>query len=425
MNAEAAFENSRSFAAALDQADPLKDFRSEFYFTKGKKRAEQLYFTGNSLGLQPKSVEEHLKVELEDWKNLGVEGHFHGKNPWFYYHHFFQEQSAKVVGALPSEVVVMNNLTVNLHLLMISFYRPVKGGRHKIIMEAGAFPSDMYAVETQVRHHGFDTAESVIEVQPREGEYALRTEDILSCISENADELALVFFSGVQYYTGQVFDIPAITKAAHEAGALAGFDLAHAAGNIEMHLHDWKVDFAAWCSYKYMNSGPGGVSGAFVHDKHGKDPSVLRLAGWWGYKEDTRFEMKKGYIPEPGAAGWQLSNAPVLSMAAHKASLDIFDRAGMEALAAKGKKLNAYLEYVILEAQKANPKIQVEIITPESRSCQLSLLTDENGRALFDYLTENDVVVDWRRPNVIRLAPVPLYNSFVDVFEFGDLLCRF
>lgn len=410
-------------AVELDQKDPLSSYRSKFFIPPGKKRKEQLYFTGNSLGLQPKSVIDHLKVELEDWKNLGVEGHFHGKNPWFSYHHFF-EQEAKIVGAKTSEVVVMNNLTVNLHLLLASFYRPTDK-RTKIIMEAGAFPSDMYVIESQVKHHGLDYHTTVIEIEPRSGEHALRTEDIISQIEEVGEELALVFFSGVQYYTGQVFDMKKITAAAHQVGAMAGFDCAHAAGNIVMNLHAWNVDFAAWCTYKYLNSGPGGVSGIFVHERHGENPDTPRFAGWWGHKESERFQMKKGFIPESGAAGWQLSNAPVLTMAAHKASLELFDEVGMEALAKKGQLLNAFMEEVVLQAQETNAKLEFEIITPADRGCQLSMLTNENGKALFDYLTENDVIADWREPNVIRLAPVPMYNSFLDVYEFGELLKNF
>ena len=414
---------TQSFAQKLDQEDPLKEYRSQFFMPPGKHRKEQLYFTGNSLGLQPKSVEKYVMQELQDWRKYGVEGHFHGKNPWFSYHHFFADE-AKVVGAKADEVVVMNNLTVNLHLLLVSFYRPTKS-RYKIIMEAGAFPSDMYVIESQVKHHGFGYDDAVIEMTPRAGKHHLRTEDIIAKIEETGDELALLFFSGVQYYTGQKFNIQALTKAAHNVGALAGFDCAHAAGNIKMELHDWNVDFAAWCTYKYMNSGPGGVSGVFVHEKHGNNSETPRFAGWWGHKESERFQMKRGYIPEPGAAGWQLSNAPVLTMAAHKASLNMFTEVGMDALVEKGSKLNAFLEQVVLDAQASNDKLEFEIITPEERGCQLSMLTNENGKALFDYLTENDVIADWREPNVIRLAPVPLYNSFMDVWEFGELLKGF
>ena len=414
---------SKQIAVDLDNNDPLREYRSQFYIPSGKTRKEQLYFTGNSLGLQPKSVQTGIQQELDDWKNYGVEGHFHGKNPWFSYHHFF-EKEANVVGAKKDEVVVMNNLTVNLHLLLVSFYRP-SSKRYKIIMEAGAFPSDMYVIESQVKHHGYEYDDAVIELEPRKGEHHLRTEDIVKAIEEAGDELALLFFSGVQYYTGQYFDIKTLTKAAHQIGAIAGFDCAHAAGNVKLQLHDWQVDFAAWCTYKYMNSGPGGVSGVFIHEKHGNNPDLPRFAGWWGHKESERFQMKRGYIPEPGAAGWQLSNAPVITMAAHKASLDMFDEVGMNALTIKGQKLNRFLEEVIIEAQAANQKLAFEIITPEDRGCQLSMLTNENGKSLFDYLTANDVIADWREPNVIRLAPVPFYNSFMDIWEFGELLKKF
>ena len=415
--------SSKQEAFQLDEQDALRMYREQFYIPAGKTRNEQLYFTGNSLGLQPKSVKQHLEQELTDWKNLGVEGHFHGQNPWFNYHHFFDKE-ANIVGANKDEVVVMNNLTVNLHLLLVSFYRP-QNNRYKIIMEAGAFPSDMYVIESQVQHHGYQYEDAVIELKPRDGEHHLRTSDIVHAIEDTGEELALLFFSGVQYYTGQYFDIQALTKAAHDVGALAGFDCAHAAGNVKLKLHDWGVDFAAWCTYKYMNSGPGGVSGVFIHEKHGNSPNVPRFAGWWGHKESERFQMKKGFIPEPGAAGWQLSNAPVLTMAAHKASLDMFDEVGMDALVKKGKQLNTFLEQVVLEAQEVNPKLSFEIITPKDRGCQLSMLTNEKGKMLFDYLTVNDVIADWREPNVIRLAPVPFYNSFLDVWEFGELLKKF
>lgn len=415
--------SSLDYAKEADKNDPLASYRSQFYMPPGKTRAEQLYFTGNSLGLQPKSVGSYIQQELDDWKKYGVEGHFHGKNPWFSYHHFFDKE-AKIVGGKKEEVVVMNNLTVNLHLLLVSFYRPTKS-RYKIIMEAGAFPSDMYVIESQVKHHGYAYDDAVIELHPREGEHHLRTEDIVKAINDIGDELALLFFSGVQYYTGQAFDIKTLTAAAHDVGAIAGFDCAHAAGNVKMELHDWDVDFAAWCTYKYLNSSPGGVSGIFVHEKHGNNSETPRFAGWWGHKESERFQMKKGYIPEPGAAGWQLSNAPVLAMAAHKASLDMFDKVGMDALVEKGGRLNAFLEQVVKDAQLSNTKLEFEIITPEERGCQLSMLTNENGKALFDFLTENDVIADWREPNVIRLAPVPIYNSFMDIWEFGELLRKF
>lgn len=419
------FENSLSFAQGLDNSDSLKAFRSEFFIPTHHGKSA-LYFTGNSLGLQPKSAEDAIKTELEDWRNLAVEGHFHGKNPWFHYHKFLTDNAAKIVGAKPIEVVVMNQLTSNLHFLFVSFYRPTKE-KYKIIMEAGAFPSDMYLVESQVKFHGFNPNDAIIEVQPRAGEHYLRHEDIIKTIEDNKASVALVFFSGVQYYTGQAFNIEAITAKAHAVGAIAGFDLAHAAGNIELKLHDWDVDFAAWCSYKYLNSGPGSVAGAFVHERYANNPELPRFAGWWGHNEEERFKMLKGYQPESGAAGWQLSNAPVLSMAVHKASLEIFSRAGMNQLVEKSKLLNAYLEFVIDQAIKNNVHLKLEIITPQApeRGCQISMLTNENGKVLFDYLTENGVIADWRNPNVIRMAPVPLYNSFEDVFQFGQILQSF
>jgi kynureninase len=398
------FENSLSFAQELDARDSLRHFRDEFYIPEHNGKP-CYYFTGNSLGLQPKAAEQALGIELQDWKNMGVEGHFNGTNPWMYYHKFLSDHAALVVGAKTVEVVVMNQLTSNLHFLFVSFYRPTTE-RYKIIMEAGAFPSDMYLVESQVKFHGFKPEEAIIEVKPRPGEHALRHEDILLAIEDHKDQLALVFFSGVQYYTGQVFNITQITRKAHDCGAIAGFDLAHAAGNIELHLHDWEVDFAAWCSYKYLNSGPGSVAGVFIHEKYASDSSLPRFAGWWGHNESERFKMLKGYEPETGAAGWQVSNAPVLSMAVHKVSLEIFARAGMENIIEKGKKLNAYLEYVIREALNVNKHVQLEI----------------NGKELFDHLSENGVIADWRNPNVIRMAPVSLYNRFEDVYQFGQIL---
>jgi len=417
------WENSAKYAQELDSQDSLARFRDQFYIPKVNGK-ESLYFTGNSLGLQPKTARMAVEQEMKDWEEQGVEGHFHGKNPWFHYHKFLTEGAAYVVGAKPLEVVVMNNLTVNLHFMMVSFYQP-KGERYKILMEGGAFPSDMYAMESQVKFHGYAYDDAVIEMYPREGEHSLRTSDILDTIEKHKDELALVMFSGVQYYTGQAFQMEKICSKAHSVGAFCGFDLAHAAGNLQLRLHDWDVDFAVWCSYKYLNSGPGGVSGVFVHERHANNPDLPRFAGWWGHKESERFLMKKGYIPEPGAAGWQLSNAPVLSKAVHKASLAIFQEAGMEQLVNKGRLLNSYLEFVIRDAAEENPSLSFEIITPQDRGCQLSVLTGKNGKELFDYLTKNGVIVDWREPNVIRLAPVPLYNSFTDIFQFGALLKEF
>jgi len=421
------FEHNRGFAQRLDEDDSLKDFRQLFHFPTQKNGSDFLYFCGNSLGLQPRTAKQALDSELEDWANLGVEGHFHGKKPWFHYHKFLTEYSAELVGGRHHEVVIMNQLTVNLHLLMVSFYKPTKT-RFKIIMEAGAFPSDMYAIESQVKFHGYDYDEAVIEIEPREGEHTLRTEDILRTIEENGEQTALVFFAGVQYYTGQFFEIEKITAAAHSVGAIAGWDLAHTAGNLPLKLHDWKVDFAAWCSYKYLNSGPGNVSGVFVHEKHGLDENTHRFAGWWGHKESERFQMKRGYIPEPGAAGWQMSNAPVFGMAVHLSSLEIFHKAGMENIRAKSKMLTAYLQETLKYVQNNNPALDFNVITPENpehRGAQLSILVKENGKALFDYITENGVIADWREPNVIRLAPAPLYNSFTDIYELGETMKGF
>lgn len=415
------YENTLAFARELDEEDKLAKFRNEFYIPK-KDGKEVIYLCGNSLGLQPKNARAAIEQELKDWAELGVEGHFKGKNPWMYYHHFLTEKVAKVVGAKPSEVVVMNNLTANLHLMMVSFYRPTKT-RYKIIMEASAFPSDQYAMETQARFHGFNPDDAIIELKPREGEYTLRTEDIISTISANKNELAIVMMGGVNYYTGQAFDMKTIAEAAHAVGANVGFDCAHAAGNLRLQLHDWNVDFAVWCSYKYLNSGPGGTSGVFVHEKHGKNPDLIRFAGWWGHDEKERFKMKKGFKPMEGAAGWQLSNAQIFPMAIHNASLELFDAAGMDNLREKSEKLTGYLEFILSDYQN-----QLTVITPENpdeRGCQLSIIVKENGKALFDYLEQNGIMPDWREPDVIRMSPVPMYNSFEDIFHIGQALKKY
>ena len=415
------YENTLAFAQNLDQQDTLRQFRDHFLFPRHQGRPV-LYFCGNSLGLQPKNVRPALLAELDQWETHGVEGNFQGELPWMHYHKFLTPQTARLVGALPHEVVVMNTLTVNLHLMMVSFYRPTQE-RYKIVMEAGAFPSDQYAVESQVRWHGFDPADAIVEIEPRAGADTLRTPDIIETIEREGDKVALVLFGGVNYYTGQFYDLPAIAAAAHRVGACAGFDLAHAAGNLPLHLHDWDADFAVWCSYKYLNSGPGGPSGAFVHERHGNNPALPRFAGWWGHDEKERFKMRKGFKPMRGAEGWQLSNAQIFSFAAHKASLDIFDAAGMEALREKSLHLTGYMEYILDEVNRV--KNRFRIITPRdpaARGCQLSAFTDKRGKALYDYLSENGVVADWREPNVIRFAPVPLYNSFEDVWRLGQLL---
>jgi kynureninase len=417
------YENTLAFAQQLDEKDTLQHFRDQFYIPliNGK---DAIYFTGNSLGLQPKTTQDYVLNELEDWANFGVEGHFHARKPWMPYHEIFPQQLSKIIGALPEEIVVMNQLTVNLHLLMVSFYRPTKQ-RYKIICEAKAFPSDQYAMESQVKYHGLKYEEAVIEVSPREGEYALRTEDIISTIQQHGDSVALVLFGGVNYYTGQFFDIKKITEAAHAADAIAGFDLAHAAGNVKLELHDWEADFACWCSYKYLNSGPGGVSGIYINKKHITDSSIPRFAGWWGHTKESRFKMEKGFEPIPTAEGWQLSNAPILSMAAHKASLDIYEAAGMDNLIAKGKSLSDYLFFILDEINSELPKKLIEIITPRNvaeKGCQVSMLMLEKGAAVFEALKQHGVLADWREPNVIRVAPVPLYNTFTDVFTFGQIV---
>jgi kynureninase len=385
---------------------------------------ECIYLTGNSLGLQPKTVQDYVTDELEDWASLGVEGHFHARNPWMPYHEIFPKQLSAIVGGKEHEIVVMNSLTVNLHLLMVSFYRPTKE-RYKIICEAKAFPSDQYAFESQVKVHGFNADEAIIEVFPRAGEHTLRTEDIISTIKKQGDSVALVLFGGVNYYTGQYFDLPAITRAAHEVGAYAGFDLAHAAGNVELKLHDWDVDFGCWCSYKYLNSGPGGVAGIYIHEQHAHNTELPRFAGWWGYTKSSRFKMEKGFEAIPTAEGWQLSNAPVLSMAAHKAALDIFEEAGMDKLHAKRKLLSGYLHFILNDINAKQPGKLIDIITPaseEERGCQVSMLMLDRGKEVFDALKMHGVIADWREPNVIRVAPVPLYNTFEDLWRFGNMI---
>ena len=417
-------ENSLAFAQQQDANDSLRGFRDRFLMPTFHQNQVR-YFTGNSLGLQPKSTASYIQQELDDWAKWGVEGHFHGKRPWFSYHENLTEKIAKVVGAKPIEVVVTHSLTTNIHLLMVSFFEP-KGKRKKIICEAKAFPSDQYALESQIKFHNLDLATDLIEISPREGEHTIREEDILTKIAETGEELALVMIGGVNYYTGQLFDMKKITEAAHAVGAYAGFDLAHAAGNIHLKLNEWNVDFAAWCSYKYLNSSPGGVSGMFVHEKHANRPELKRFAGWWGHNKDVRFLMEPGFQPMSGAEGWQLSNAPVLGMAAHLASLDIFDEAGMENLCQKRDALTGFLEFIIDDISARHKDLcTFEIITPRDktkRGAQLSMLVHGKGKAIFDKLSDAGVVADWREPNVIRLAPVPLYNSFEDVYYFGKHL---
>lgn len=423
------YQNSLEFAQKMDEQDELKAYRNQFHIPviNGK---ETIYFTGNSLGLQPKTTKEYINLELDDWAKWGVEGHFLATNPWYAYHEMFAKPVSKIVGAKPDEVVVMNNLTVNLNLLMVSFYRPTPQ-RYKIICEAKAFPSDQYALEMQVKNAGYHPDDAIIEVAPREGERTIRNEDFIEAIREAGDALACVIIGGVNYFTGQVFDMKTITAEAHKVGANCGFDLAHGAGNIDLKLHDWNVDFACWCSYKYLNSGPGGVSGIYIHEKHCNNTELPRFAGWWGHDKESRFLMEKGFQPMKTAEAWQMSNAPVLTMAAHKASIDIFDEVGMDKLLKKQKTLSGYLEFIVDDISnnclnKAESK-WLEIITPRDwneRGCQVSVIAHGFGKALFNHLTEEGVISDWREPNAIRMAPVPLYNSYEDIYRFGQILTK-
>ena len=415
------YQNTLQFAQQLDQEDPLKDFKDLFHLPihEGK---QQIYLCGNSLGLQPKSVRQTLDNELDKWQNLGVEGWFEGEDNWINYLQHLKEPLARIVGGKPSEVTVMNNLSVNLHLMMVSFYQPTPT-RYKILTEGGAFPSDQYALETHLKFRGINPDEALIEVIPREGEFTLRTEDILQKIEENKDSIALVMMGGINYYSGQVFDMENITRKAQSIGAKVGFDLAHCVGNVLLNLHDWKVDFAVWCSYKYLNSGMGGVSGIFVHENYHQS-DLQRLAGWWGYDEATRFKMQKGFVPMQGADGWQLSTPTILAMACHRAALEITDKAGIGNLRKKSIKLTEYLRFVLEEFNQKNENI-LNIITPENAEdcgCQLSILVEKNGKELFDKLIKNRIIGDWRESNVIRLSPVPLYNTFEDIFRVGEAL---
>lgn len=416
-------EFTLEYAQEKDLEDSIRNFRDRFYIPQHHAR-DCIYFTGNSLGLQPKGARKYLEEELEDWAEHGVEGHFRSRRPWVAYHEFFSASLAKIVGAKEEEVVAMGSLTANLHFLMATFYRP-SGKRNKILCEKKAFPSDAYALASQAQLHGLDPEGTVIEVGPREGEHTIRLEDILAKIEELGDELAMVMIGGVNYYSGQVFDMKTVTEHGHRVGANVGFDLAHAAGNIKMQLHDWNVDFAAWCTYKYMNSSPGGVAGIFVHEKHASDKNTFKLAGWWGHNKERRFLMEPEFDPIPTAESWQLSNAPVMTMACHRAALDLFDEAGMDRLIAKSRGLTNYLEFVIAEVSKLSTSGGFEVITPSAeseRGCQLSILAHGQGKPLFDKLTDKGVVADWREPNVIRIAPVPLYNSYEDVYRFGVAL---
>ncbi|MAO72245.1 MAG: kynureninase [Flavobacteriales bacterium] len=410
------YKNTIEFAKGLDAKDELRKYRKEFHIPLQKNGEEYIYMCGNSLGLQPKRTKEFLNQELEDWAKFGVEGHFHAKNPWMPYHEFLSDSYAKIVGAKSSEVVAMNTLTVNLHLMMVSFYRPNEK-RHKIIIEGDAFPSDIYAVESQIKHHGFSTKSSLVKLKPRDGETCINTKDIQKIIEKEGDKIALIMLGGVNYYTGQVFEFEKITKLAHQKGIKVGFDLAHAAGNIKLNLNKWGVDFAIWCSYKYLNSGPGSIGAAFIHEKH-HQKNLPRFAGWWGHKKEERFKMLDKFIPINTAEGWQLSNPPILSLAAIRASLSIFDEVGMEKLVSKSKNMTDYLLYLLNTIETD----RIKIITPKERGCQLSIQVTNGNKNLFNKITKKGIVADWREPDVIRIAPVPLYNSFTDVFNFYSIL---
>ncbi|MDH4047639.1 MAG: kynureninase [Gammaproteobacteria bacterium] len=415
------YEATRKFAAAMDAEDELRKFRNEFNFPRAKGGEDCIYLCGNSLGLQPKRAAQFVREELEDWATLGVEAHFHARRPWLPYHRQATPGLAKLCGALPAEVIGMNTLTVNLHLMMTSFYRPT-AKRYRILIESSAFPSDRFAVQSQLRLHGFDPATGLVEWHPRAGGSELHTGDLEKLLADNGDSIALLLLPGVQYYSGQVLDMPAICRIAKRAGCVVGFDLAHAIGNVPLDLHDWAPDFAAWCSYKYLNSGPGAIGGAFVHSRHLDDAGTPKLLGWWGHDEATRFAMANSFTPAPGAELWQLSNPPILSYAPMIASLQIFEEAGMKRLRKKSLLLTGYLDF-LLQQRFAG---QVASVTPQdARGCQLSLQVIDKtvaARAVFESLERHNVMADWREPNVIRVAPVPLYNGYNDVFEFCERL---
>jgi kynureninase len=416
------FQNLPEFAKDQDTKDPLIKFRNEFIIPLHNNK-EAIYFLGNSLGLQPRRTNEYVGQVLQQWADWGVEGFFNGDQPWMQYHQQFLPVLSNIVGALPHEVVVMNQLTVNLHLMLVSFYQP-QGKRNKILCEAKAFPSDQYVLFTHVKQRGLNPDEIIIEVSPRAGEVLIREEDIFSAIQQHKDELALVFWGGVNYYTGQLFDMEAITKTAQAAGAKVGFDLAHATGNIPLQLHKWNVDFACWCSYKYLNSGPGAVAGSFIHERYHSDGSLSRFAGWWGNKKETQFLMQKDFEPELTAEGWQLSTPSPVLFAAHRASLEIFKEAGIDKVFEKHRRLNNYLWFVLNEIKKQVPQNALKLLTPvneKERGCQVSLAIT-NGKKVFDELSREGVFADWREPDVIRIAPVGLYNTFEEVWQFGQIL---
>ena len=414
------YKNTKQFAQEMDAQDPLRSYRDQFHLPMQKNGTPYLYFCGNSLGLQPKSTKAALEQELDDWAKLGVEGHFEAKNPWMPYHEFLTNAMAKIVGAKPIEVVTMNTLSVNLHLMMVSFYQPTKK-RSKILIEFDAFPSDKYAVASQLKFHGYDPTEHLIELKARPNEACLRIEDIEKVINEQGDEIALIMLGNTNYYTGQFFDMKRITALGHAKGCMVGFDCAHGAGNVELNLHDSGADFAVWCTYKYLNSGPGSVAGCFVHERHANNVDLPRFSGWWGHNKATRFGMRDGFDPIPGVEGWQLSNPPILSLAAIWASIKVFDEVGMPQLRKKAVLLTGYMEYLLDEIKND----RISIITPrdpKQRGTQLSIQVKNADKSLFEEITAAGVIADWREPDVIRVAPVALYNSFEDVYQFVEIL---
>lgn len=408
------------FAKQLDDQDQLSDFRQQFHIPKDKNGKDLIYFCGNSLGLQPKITKTYIDQELQDWANLGVEGHTEGKNPWLHYHEFLTDTMANIVGAKPIEVVVMNSLTANLHFMMVSFYQPTPK-RYKILIEADAFPSDKYAVESQLRHHGYDDKDGLILWKARKGEELANYDDLEAILNEHGDEIALVMIGGVNYYTGQFFDLKRITDLGHKHGCVVGFDCAHGAGNVQLNLHDSGVDFAVWCTYKYLNSGPGSLSGAFVHERHANNKDLNRFTGWWSHNKKTRFRMRDEFDQLPGAEGWQLSNPPILSMAAIRASLDVIKEASFDKLCEKSKLLTGYFEFLINQLNNKDIKI-ITPSDPNQRGCQLSIQVKNADKSLYDKLTNAGVITDWREPDVIRCAPIPLYNSFQDVYNMVERL---
>jgi kynureninase len=408
------------FAKQLDNEDQLADYRQQFHIPKDKNGKDLIYFCGNSLGLQPKITKTYIDQELQDWANLGVEGHTEGKNPWLHYHEFLTDTMANIVGAKPLEVVVMNSLTANLHFMMVSFYQPTPK-RYKILIEADAFPSDKYAVESQLRHHGYDDKEGLILWKARKGEELANYDDLEAILNQHGDEIALVMIGGVNYYTGQFFDLKRITDLGHKHGCVVGFDCAHGAGNVQLNLHDSGADFAVWCTYKYLNSGPGSLSGAFVHERHANNKDLNRFTGWWSHNKKTRFRMRDDFDQLPGAEGWQLSNPPILSMAAIRASLDVIQEAGFDKLCEKSKVLTGYFEFLINQLNNKDIKI-ITPSNPNERGCQLSIQVKNADKSLYDKLTDAGVITDWREPDVIRCAPIPLYNSFQDVYNMVERL---